>query len=182
MLRIIAGKYGSRKIEQPDSDSTRPTTDKVREAVFSSIQFEVENAIILDLFAGSGAWSFEALSRGAMKAFAIDKNSKAIAIIKENAKNLNCNNVVIEKNDAINFLQTNKGKEFDFIFMDAPYALKEVVNNALELIQNNKYLKSFGKIILETDDLDKITLPKNLIISKFKKYGITYVATITWIK
>ena len=73
MLRIIAGKYRHLKIEAPDTDNTRPTTDRVREALMSALGYKVEGAVVLDLFSGSGALGLESLSRGASKVYFVDK-------------------------------------------------------------------------------------------------------------
>ena len=89
MLRIIAGKYRSRILEQPPLSITRPTIDRAREALFNIIQNDIENSVVLDCFAGSGAFCFEAVSRGATKAIAIEKNPIAFAIIQKNLEKLN---------------------------------------------------------------------------------------------
>ncbi|TNK82019.1 16S rRNA (guanine(966)-N(2))-methyltransferase RsmD [Mycoplasmopsis pullorum] len=182
MLRIISGKYGGRKINQPSEQITRPTTDKVREAVFSSIHFNLEDSIVLDLFSGSGAWSIEAVSRGAMKAIAVEKNRSAFSIIKSNLELLKINNIDLYNEDANRFLDSKKGIEVDFIFMDAPYVEYELINTLLNKIKEYKTLKSNGVIIIETDNPDLISLPKDFIIQKQKKYGkihILYIVEFT---
>ncbi|ADE20021.1 16S rRNA (guanine(966)-N(2))-methyltransferase RsmD [Mycoplasma crocodyli] len=175
MLRIIAGKYGKRLIEQPELETTRPTTDKIRESVFSSIQFDLKDKIVLDLFAGSGAWSIEALSRYAMKAVAVEKDKKAYEIIKKNIKNLDINNLEVWNSDVIYFLTKSGGKKFDFIFIDPPYDRKDLLNQSLETIKENDLLNKFGTIIIETNDENAIVIPKGFIINKSKKYGRVFV-------
>ncbi|MEE3928380.1 16S rRNA (guanine(966)-N(2))-methyltransferase RsmD [Mycoplasmopsis ciconiae] len=181
MLRIIAGKYRSLLLDQPRKDNTRATTDKVREAIFSSIQFELDDALILDLFAGSGAWCFEALSRGAMKAIAVDIDEEAYEVISNNAQKLKCHNIEIYRESAQMFLEKNKGKTFDFIFMDAPYLNVEQINECLKLIEQNKFLKNLGKIIIETNAPEKIIFPSNLMVQKSKVYGITTILFVSHI-
>ena len=88
MLRIIAGKYRHLQIKTPDVDSTRPTTDKVREALMSILSFNIPSKNVLDLFAGSGALGLESLSRGAASCHFVDTNKNAYRVIKENIKNL----------------------------------------------------------------------------------------------
>ncbi|UUD35443.1 16S rRNA (guanine(966)-N(2))-methyltransferase RsmD [Mycoplasmopsis caviae] len=171
MLRIISGKYRHLNIKQPKTTNTRPTMDRVREAIFSSIRFNLEGSCILDLFAGSGAYSFEALSNFAAKSVAIDNNSEAINTIKENALMLKIENIEIIKDDVLNFLNTKIGRTFDFIFIDAPYNEYELVNKCLELICNHKFLTRNGLIILETDNHLRINIPDKLTIQKQKKYG-----------
>ncbi len=171
MLRIIAGEYRGRKIEQPDLNITRPTMDRVREAVFSSIQFKLEKAIVLDLFAGSGVFSFESVSRGAMKSIAVENNLKAINVITKNKEILNAKNVEIVNADAIRFLDMKKGAKFKFIFMDPPFSEMNLYNEALEKIVKNNLLESTGYIILETNNVQEVKIPKTLMIQKSKKYG-----------
>lgn len=171
MIRIIAGKYGKRQIKQPPSSITRPTMDKVREAVFSSIQFDLEGKIVLDLFSGSGAWSIESVSRYALKAIAVEIDIRAYKIIKENIENLNINNIDVYHTDALKFLQNSKGRKFDFIFFDPPFKEINVTNECLKTIKKNRILGEFGKIILETNAPEKIIIPEGMIIKKKKEYG-----------
>ena len=87
MLRIIGGKYRHLQIKTPDVDSTRPTTDKVREALMSALAFSIPGKDVLDLFAGSGALGLESLSRGANSCVFVDSNIHSFKVIKENIKN-----------------------------------------------------------------------------------------------
>ena len=132
MLKIIAGKYGGRFIETPDGKGTRPTTNRVREAIFNSLcaayspNLDLEGAVVLDMFAGSGALGFEALSRGAKFVTFCDKNSKAISIIKKNASSLNIppDSYEVFKHDSL------KPKTYNLkpnlIFADPPYAFSPI--------------------------------------------------------
>ena len=124
-MRIVGGKYRHRIIVYPDDAShTRPTKDRVREAIFSAIG-DITNARVLDLYAGSGAMGIEALSRGATHAVFVDISPIAIKTIKENIANLKIDNneyEVIENKDvsAIEYLK-EKGQPFDLIILDPPY-------------------------------------------------------------
>ena len=142
MLKIIAGKYGGRFIETPEGRGTRPTTNRVREAVFNSLcaayspNLDLEGAVVLDMFAGSGALGFEALSRGAKFVTFCDKSPKAVSIIKKNAYSLqidtSCYKVL--KRDSLipnpyslipKVGTRDQGlgiRNFDIIFADPPYA------------------------------------------------------------
>ncbi len=171
MLRIIGGIHRSRKIEQPSREITRPTTDRVKEAIFSSIQFKIKNAIILDLFSGSGSLALEAVSRGAMKAYCVDNSSDAIDVIKHNKELLNMNNVEVIKQDAISFVRNKKGTNFDFIFIDPPFQETNLYTKTLAEIEKCNLLSPTGLIILETDNPKEIIIPKNLMIQKTKEYG-----------
>lgn len=171
MLRVISGEYRGRHLKQPSFSISRPTSDRTKEAVFSMIQFELKNSIVLDLFSGSGALSIEAVSRGAMKSFAVDNNSEAVKVINENVNNLNINNISVIKSDVDNYLKRISGTKFDFIFMDPPYLDIELYNETLITINELGLLKTTGLIILETSKPWEIKIPEGLVIQKKKKYG-----------
>ena len=172
MLRIIAGKYRSRILEQPPLSITRPTIDRAREALFNIIQNDIENSVVLDCFAGSGAFCFEAVSRGATKAIAIEKNPIAFAIIQKNLEKLNINNMEVKNMDSLNYLEHAKNIQFDFIYLDPPYKL-DVLKQCLDLIAKNQLLKKYGKIIIETNIGTTIDTPNELIIIDERIYGKT---------
>ena len=178
MLRVISGKYRGRKLIEPSGENTRPTMDRIKESIFSSIHFGLENAIILDLFSGSGSLAIEAVSRGAMKAFAIDNDKFAIKAIKKNIENLEIKNVKELKIDAISFLKSMSGAKFNYIFIDPPYKNNELYNNSLIEIAKGKMLKELGNIILETNSPREIRIPNKLTIQKEKKYGKTTILYI----
>ena len=180
MLRIIAGKYRSRILEQPPLSITRPTIDRAREALFNIIQNDVENSVVLDCFAGSGAFCFEAVSRGATKAIAIEKNPIAFAIIQKNLEKLNINNMEVKNMDSLNYLEHAKNIQFDFIYLDPPYKL-DVLKQCLDFIAKNQLLKKYGKIIIETNIGTTIDTPNELIIIDERIYGKTKFIFINWI-
>ncbi len=171
MLRVIAGKYRGRHLEQPPLGITRPTTDRAKEAIFSSIHFKLEGALVLDVFSGSGSLSIEAVSRGAMKAFAVEQNKKAVEVIEHNVAKLEIPNISIIKRNAIDFLKSSAGTKYDFIFMDPPYKEPQLANDALQAIAQNGILKDLGLIVLETSKPSEIKIPEGLTIQKEKKYG-----------
>ena len=180
MLRIIAGKYRSRILEQPPLSITRPTIDRAREALFNIIQNNIENSVVLDCFAGSGAFCFEAVSRGATKAIAIEKNPIAFAIIQKNLEKLNINNMEVKNMDSLNYLEHAKNIQFDFIYLDPPYKL-DILKQCLDLIAKNQLLKKYGKIIIETNIDTTIDTPNELIIIDERIYGKTKFIFINWI-
>lgn len=175
MLRIVAGKYRSRILDQPSKNFTRPTIDKVREAIFSSIQFELEDAQVLDLFAGSGSFCLEALSRGAQGATCTEKNYEAYKIIQKNCLSLGEKNLKIIQTDAVIFLQNNPLNKWKFIYLDPPFENKKILRECIELIGQNKQLLENGKIIVETDAANLELETADLKILKFKKYGRIYI-------
>ena len=162
MLRIIAGKYRSRTLEQPPLDITRPTLDRVRESLFNIIQNEIKNSIVLDCFAGSGAFCLEAISRGATKAIAIEKNKIAFEVINRNSQKLNANNIEIKNMDSLVYLSQSKNIKFDFIYLDPPYLIK-----------------SRGRIIIETNIEREIKVPKKMMISDERTYGKTKLVFVS---
>ena len=113
-MRVVAGKVRGLSLKTLDGDSTRPTRDMVREALFNIIANKTNDAIFLDLFAGSGAIGIEALSRGAKKAYFVDVNKEAIGIVKQNVEKAKfCDNSVIIQNDFSKALDTFKNEKFD---------------------------------------------------------------------
>lgn len=168
-MRIISGKFKGRKLDGFSIDGTRPTMDRVKESIFGMIQDKVKNAIVLDLFAGSGSLGLEAISSGACEAYLIDNNSLAINAIKKNS--INMDNVYVIHSDWKKYLSTCQ-MQFDIIFLDPPYDLM-LINESIELILNNKLLKESGIIVCEYEsEVIKTCLNE----TKRKKYGTTYVS------
>lgn len=142
MMRIITGTAKGRRLETLEGDATRPTSERIKGAIFSSIQFECEGRVVLDLFAGSGQMGLEALSRGAERATFIDSSREAMEIVKKNAISTKlsdrCHYLV---SDAKNYLRKASGRErYDLVFIDPPYALECCVDMA-------DALASYGVII-----------------------------------
>lgn len=123
-MRIIAGTARSRPIKAPKGMDTRPTLDRVRETIFNILQFDVQGARVLDLYAGSGALSLEAVSRGAEHAYLVDMSRVAAQVIKENIASLRfeekCTFLPMTDSQALARLQ---GEKFDLIFLDPPYKM-----------------------------------------------------------
>ncbi len=180
MLRIIAGKYRSRVLKQPPLEITRPTLDRVRESLFNIIQNEIKGSVVLDCFAGSGAFCLEAISRGAMKAIAIEKDRKAFAILQENMNSLEVNNMDVNNMDSLIYLENSKNIEFDFIYLDPPYKL-DVLYQAMDLIRKNNLLKKYGRIIIETNIDMSVDVPEGLMIQDTRVYGKTKLLFVSHI-
>ncbi len=132
-MRVITGTARGRNLLTLPGEDVRPTTDRVKEAMFSIIQFEVEGSQVLDLFAGSGQLGIEALSRGAAYATFVDSSNESVDCVKSNLQktNLKTNSCVV-KTDAFSFLKTSTGS-FDIAFIDPPYS-KGLVQMALPLV------------------------------------------------
>ena len=118
-MRIVAGKYRGRKLTPPSDDSVRPTTDRIKETVFNILQWNVEGARVLDLFAGSGALGIECLSRGAAEVVFADKSPASVALIRQNLKGIEGSYRVLTA-DFTGVLRSGEDK-FDLIFIDPPY-------------------------------------------------------------
>lgn len=146
-MRVITGAARGRKLlTLPGTDAVRPTTQKVKEAIFSAIQFDIEGRRVLDLFAGSGQLGIEALSRGAESAVFVDVSPASIEIVKKNlaATGFDTKSEVV-KSDYSNFLLRSGGK-FDIAFLDPPYKSGALVD-ALE--KTVKIMSDYGIVFCE---------------------------------
>ena len=151
MIRITGGKYRSRLLSTPNSKLTKPTMDRVRAGVFSALSYDLENKKILDLFAGSGSYGFESLSRGASEVVFIDNSFEAISSLKENARALKVENEVrILGVDAFSFLESNN-EQFDIIFIDPPYKEYDYISLINKIIENN-ILSESGILVVESEN------------------------------
>ncbi len=147
-MRVITGKARGIQLKTPDGMLTRPTADKVKEALFSIIQFDVPGASVLDLFGGTGQLGIEALSRGADKAVFVDAREDACKLIRENLKRTKLEDQgSVVRSDYLVYL--NRCRDvFDVIFLDPPYA-EEFLENALNRITEIDILRSGGIIVTE---------------------------------
>ena len=172
-MRVITGKARGVQLKTPEGMKTRPTSDRVKEALFSIIQFDIPGAKVLDLFGGTGQIGIEALSRGAASAIFVDAAEPACNLIRENLKRtkLEQQGRVI-RSDYLDYLKRNR-EQFDIIFLDPPYA-EVFLENALKYITEIDILQTNGIIVTERP-LDK-DLPweyKGYQRSRDYKYGKT---------
>lgn len=179
IMRIITGKAKGIRLKTLDGENTRPTSERVKEAVFSMIQFDIEGRSVLDLFAGSGQMSLEALSRGALSAVLVDKSKEAIAIIKNNVnKTKLAESCTVVQADYMDFIRRSAGKAFDIIFLDPPYAL-DMYKPSLRAMLEYGLLKPTSLIICESDSEsvfgNDIELASKFEIEKQSKYSKTYI-------
>ena len=172
MIRITGGENRSRLLETPNTTLTKPTMDRVREAVFSALGDAVKNANILDLFAGSGSYGFESLSRGAKAATFVDSSYDAIKVIRRNAQVLKRENICIKIDDVLSFLSGNPGN-FDIIFVDPPYKL-EIYEEVVKVLNERHIVSDNGIIVLESER--ELNIDESLFKSvKFYKYGLAKI-------
>lgn len=173
-MRVISGTARGTKLNSIDNISTRPTLDRVKESLFSIIQNHLQEANVLDLFAGSGALGIEALSRGANHCTFCDKSYESIKMLKQNLEKTK-----LEGKETI-FIQDYKkclkelnNKKYDIIFIDPPYKL-DIAVNSIKLILEYKIISKDGIIILETDEEERELKELkiiNLEVYDVRKYG-----------
>jgi len=172
-LRIISGKNRGRHLVAPKGMTTRPTADRVREAVFNVLAPYIEDARVLDVFGGTGAFSLESLSRGAATAIILDKDRKAQAAIAQNIELCGEEErAKLIKGDSLQLLPTLQGA-FDLIFLDPPYA-KDLLFPAISLILKYNLINDDGIFIIETaagNDMSDLPLE----IRKESVYGDTKI-------
>ena len=177
-MRIIAGKARGHKLLLPKSLVTRPTLDRVKEAMFSSIQLYLMDSVVFDMFAGTGSLGLEAASRGAKEVYLVDKSDETYPLLKENIKKLKftdfCTSLNMDSYDALK-LMAQKNKKFDIIFIDPPYC-KEMIPKAMEMIKKDNLLKDNGIIVTKIDTIEEKFMGfEDIKLFKSKKYGNTTV-------
>jgi 16S rRNA (guanine966-N2)-methyltransferase len=172
MTRIVAGAWGGRRLLVPSGDGTRPTSDRVRESVFSALHGllgEFDSLRVLDLYAGTGALGLEALSRGAASCDFVEANAKAAAVVRANARELGADTAVVHTMKAERF--TSKAP-YDLVFVDPPYA---VTTDSLVAILANLPLSDDALVVVERSSRDTWYWPDSLVALRDKKYGDTHV-------
>ena len=174
-MRVITGSARGVRLKTPEGLDTRPTTERVKEALFSAIQFEIEGRRVLDLFAGSGQLGIEALSRGAERAVFVDAGKNAAALVKENLRRSKLTDKAqVVQTDYLSYLSRCREK-FGLIFLDPPYAEK-FLENALEKIVEFDILSSGGIIVAERPEGKELPLEfEGYTRSRDYRYGITLI-------
>lgn len=175
-MRIISGTARGTKLFTLEGLDTRPTLDRVKEPLFNIINFDLEDAVVLDLFAGSGALGLEAISRGAKKVFLCEKNRNAANIVEKNIEKTKFQDqAILIRNDfekAISFIE-QLNEKIDVIFIDPPYKT-DLIKKSLEKILDSDILNDDFIIIAETDEPERILKDINILnINVFdtRKYG-----------
>ena len=147
-MRVISGKARGVVLKTPEGVQTRPTADRVKEALFSIIQFDLPGALVLDLFGGTGQLGIEALSRGASHVVFVDAADKACRLIKENLQRTKLTEYAdVVRSDYLSYLK-NCGQKFNLILLDPPYA-EVFLENSLKMITEIDILQSGGIIVTE---------------------------------
>ena len=177
-MRVISGISRGCKLKAPEGLSTRPTTDRIKESLFNILSPDLYDCRFLDIFSGSGAIAIEALSRGAKEAVLIDSSDKAMAVIKENLIHTKLNNKAETiKADVFSALKLlgSKGRQFDIIFLDPPYA-SGLYSKVLKEIVDLKLLDKEGYIVAEQSSADEPAAVDGLFNYRVKDYKTSKMA------
>lgn len=173
MIRIITGSAKGKKLLSPEGESTRPTSDRIKGAMFSAIQFDLEDRRVLDLFAGTGQLGLEALSRGAESCTFVEMDRDVMEIIKKNAKSTGffevCRYAV---SDWRNFIRKAAGRDvYDLVFIDPPYAM-ECCTDAARRLADAKIIIPGAILVLESgeENIDLAAL-SDFEVVKSTNYG-----------
>ena len=177
-MRVISGKLKGRVLKGYNIEGTRPTMDRVKESLFASIQDYISEAVVLDLFAGSGNLGIEAISNGADRCYFVDYNRECIKVIKDNIRTFNIESdcIILEKDyqDALKYLSSNNTK-FDIIFIDPPYKYN-IKNELLNNIIDKNILNDNGIVVFEYSTDEVLENESNFKLIKNKKYGDKYIS------
>ncbi|MBF8982187.1 16S rRNA (guanine(966)-N(2))-methyltransferase RsmD [Lutibacter sp. B2] len=181
-MRVISGIAKGKRLMAPKGLETRPTTDRVKESIFSMINNYIIESNVLDLFSGTGSLGIEAISRGANYGYFVDNNKNSIKVINENIKTTGFEEKSeVLWSDTLNVIKQlgENGKKINIIFMDPPY-LKDLIVPCIEAIDSERLLDEEGIIVVEHDIKDNIPAEiGSLKKIKEKKYGNTRISIYT---
>ena len=168
-MRVITGSARGRKLQTLEGRDVRPTTDKVKESVFSIIQFQIQDRVFLDLFAGSGQMGIEALSRGAKKAYIVDQSLKSIRVIEDNLRSTKLEeNAMVCRQDAAGFLSMAR-ENFDVAYVDPPFE-KGIIDEVLPTLALR--MNKGGVILCESADNEVIPESAgDFLLDRTYRYG-----------
>lgn len=172
--RIIGGQWRGRVLRFPDAEGLRPTGDRLRETLFNWLQGPITGAHCLDAFAGSGALSFEALSRGAASVTALEAAAPVAAALGANARLLGTDQLRVERADALAWLARPGDRRFDVVFLDPPFAL-DCIAECCRLLDQGGWLADDARVYLESGrPLADLTLPAGWSLVREKHAGQVY--------
>jgi 16S rRNA (guanine966-N2)-methyltransferase len=183
-IRIIAGELKGRKLRSIRGNKTRPTAARIREAIFNILAFQISESTVLDLFAGTGAFGIEALSRGAESVVFVDVDKDSISVLQENVQGLSLENLAkiirwdLTRN--LNCLGSFRSA-FNLIFMDPPYN-KNLIEPALLHLHNSQCMESGARIVIEHSHREPVLnsrLPFE--VSDQRRYGKTLVSFLNYV-
>lgn len=174
-MRVITGSAKGRRLKTLPGIDVRPTTDGVKEAIFSIVQFEVEDAVVLDLFAGSGQLGIEALSRGAAKVVFVDNSAESIKVVKDNLRHTGLEENAVVINTANNAFLRSTREKFDIAILDPPYNHNLIQKSMPQLVEK---MAEGGIIICEHEK--ETVLPESFgdfSVSKIYRHGRATLTT-----
>ncbi|WP_293783683.1 16S rRNA (guanine(966)-N(2))-methyltransferase RsmD [uncultured Aeromicrobium sp.] len=179
MTRIIAGVWGGRSLTTLSGAMTRPTTDRVREAMFASIASELggwEGVRVLDLFAGSGALALESLSRGAEHADLVEANGKAAGVVSRNIRALGAQRARLHRTTAERFVAAPPGELYDLVFLDPPYALDTAkLQQLVSRLTVGTWRSADSLLVVERSARDPWAWPPGVDALRDRAYGQTHL-------
>jgi 16S rRNA (guanine966-N2)-methyltransferase len=183
-LRIIAGELKSRKLRSVPGIKTRPTADRIREAIFNILAFQIRNSCVLDLFAGTGAFGIEALSRGADKAVFVDIDNDSISMLQDNINSL----CLASRTKIIRWDPTKNldclpslGATFDLVFMDPPYNKKMIAPSLFNLHRSRSMVNGTRLTVEHSNREPLITDQLPFEITDQRRYGKTLVSFLKYV-
>jgi 16S rRNA (guanine966-N2)-methyltransferase len=175
MTRIIAGDFGGRRIQVPKGDGTRPTSDRVREAMFSSLESELggfDGLRVLDLFAGSGALGLEAASRGALQVTFVESDARAASVIRSNVRDLGVTGADVLRMTANAYAERQPDPGPELVFIDPPYAVAtDLVTGLVDKLVGGSAAGAL--FVVERATRDPFVWPEGVEGLRHKKYGET---------
>lgn len=169
-VRIISGQWRGRKLPVHDVEGLRPTTDRVKETLFNWLAQDIYQSKCLDLFAGSGGLSFEALSRGAESVTMLELDKKAANQLEQNLKTVGAKNATVVNGDSLTFL-SQQGRAHDLVFIDPPFR-KDLIQDVIAALENNGWLAPHAMIYIEAEkELGNLITPSHWHLNREKTAG-----------
>lgn len=179
MTRIIAGNWGGRRLATPPGDRTRPTTDRVREALYSSLASALgsfDSVRVLDLFAGSGALGLEALSRGAQWCDFVDSDQRAVTAVRRNIAALGTTDAQVHRKSAQRYVQTAPARPYDLVFLDPPYSVESMeLQSLISQISIGAWRTPDSIVVVERSSRGQFSWPKDVSAVRDRRYGETHL-------
>lgn len=155
-MRIISGKWRGRKLSAFKAPHIRPTTDRVKEVIFNKLQFDIDGARVLDLFAGTGNLSFESLSRGAKEVISVESHPKSLSLIEKNRSLFkDTNNLTVFRSDVIKYLNRNSMLDFDIVLIDPPFT-KALSDEVLKVLSESGPLNPNVRVFIESSSQEEV--------------------------
>jgi 16S rRNA (guanine966-N2)-methyltransferase len=184
MTRIIGGRAGGRRLKTPTGSLTRPTADRVREALFSSVESalgSLRGLRVLDLYAGSGAVGLEAWSRGAAEVTLVEQDRRTAGIITANVRTLGCTGVGVVTSSVAKHLHDAPAAPYDFVFLDPPYSLETGKVLADLATLGTGWLTEDALVVVERAARDgRLSWPEGFEPGRVRRYGETSLSSATW--